>query len=272
VSDPTSIFPNQNTPTPVNPSGGSNTPPGNSNDQLATLLAQIKNDRGEPKYKSVEDALNALRHSQDYIPQLSDKLRQQEQELAAARASASKIEELERTLAALTQNNKPADPPLPGPSGLSKEEIAELVSSTLSNQQKEAIAKQNLSQVVSTLTQSFGDKAEEVFYGKAKEVGMSVQEINELAAKSPAAAYRLLGIGDAKPNASPATPGINTGSLEPKVDSFISKNNKPTLIGATTNDLREESVNAKKMVEELHKSGLSTYDLTDPKVYFKHFK
>lgn len=276
MSDPTSIFNNQNPQaTPGNDNnGGSNTPNGSSSDQLGTLLSQIKNDRGEQKYKSVEDALNALKHSQDYIPQLSDKLRQQEQELAAAKAAAAKIEELERTLLQLTQNNTSNAPATPAQAGLSKEEIAELVSSTLTAKQQEAVAKENLSKVVSTLTKSFGDKAEEVFYGKAKELGMTVVEINSLAAKSPTAAYKLLGLdsGSAAPSTPPSSGSVNTGGFQPKQDSFVGKNNKPTLIGATTADLYQEATNAKKMVEELHGQGLSVHDLTDPKVYFKHFK
>jgi len=274
VSDPTSIFNNQTPPaTPDNQNtGGSNTPNGGSPDQLVTLLAQIKNDRGEQKYKSVEDALNALKHSQDYIPQLSDKLRQQEQELAEAKAAAAKIAQLEQTLLQLTQNNTPPAATPPVPAGLSKEEIAELVSNTLTAKQTEAVAKENLSKVVSTLTQSFGDKAEEVFYGKAKELGMSVTEINSLAAKSPVAAFKLLGIGESKGAPAPAAGSINTSAFTPKQDSFVGKNTKPTLIGATTADLREETVNARRMVEELHGQGLSVHDLTDPKVYFKHFK
>jgi len=274
VSDPTSIFNNQNTPPGDNQNnGGSNTPNGGNPDPLVTLLAGIKNDRGEQKYKSVEDALNALKHSQDYIPQLSDKLRQQEQELAEAKAAAAKIAELERTLQTLTQNNAPSAPASPAPAGVSKEEIAELISNTLTVQQQAAVAKENLGKVVTTLTQSFGDKAEEVFYNKAKELGMSVTEINSLAAKSPQAAFKLLGL-DNPTNApsAPNTGSINTGGFQPKQDSFVGKNSKPTLIGATTADLREETHNAKRMVDELHNQGLSVHDLTDPKVYFKHFK
>lgn len=274
TTETTSIFNNQNPPPGDNQNnGGSNTPNGGTPDPLVNLLAGIKNDRGEQKYKSVEDALNALKHSQDYIPQLSDKLRQQEQELAEAKAAAAKISELERTLQSLTQNNTPPAPATPASAGLSKEEIAELISNTLTTQQHAAVAKENLGKVVTTLTKSFGDKAEEVFYNKAKELGMSVVEINSLAAKSPQAAFKLLGL-DGSPSASsaPNSGSINTGGFQPRQDSFVGKNSKPTLIGATTADLREETHNAKRMVDELHTQGLSVHDLTDPKVYFKHFK
>lgn len=274
MSDPTSIFNNQNPQTPATPdnSGASTPPNGNQSNQLADLLSSIKNDRGETKYKSVEDALNALKHSQDYIPQLSDKLRQQEQELAEAKAAAAKITELENTLKALTQqNNTPASPP--ATPGLSEEDIASLVTKTLTRQQQAEVSKQNLNQVVSAVTSAFGEKSEEVFYGKAKELGMSVEDINALAARTPTAALKLLGLdGGAKPTGNASSGSINTSAFQPAQESFVSKNAKPALIGATTSDLREESNNSRKMVDELHQQGLSVHDLTDPKVYFKHFK
>lgn len=273
MSDQTSIFNNQNTPAPQDQNnGGSNTPTPSSNDQLATLLSGIKNERGEQKYKSVEDALNALKHSQDYIPQLSDKLRQQEQELAEARAAAAKISTLEETLKTLTQQQSQASS-TPAPQGLNADQVAALVSQTLTKQQQADLAKNNLTSVVSKVKESFGEKAEEVFYGKATEVGMSMEEINALAARNPTAALKLLGIeGKATAPAPNASGSINTSAFQPTPDSLIGRNSKPTLIGATSADLNEESRNARRMVDELHGQGLTVHDLTDPKVYFKHFK
>lgn len=273
MSDPTSIFNNQNTPAPQDQNnGGSNPPTPSSNDALAHLLSGIKNERGEQKYKSVEDALNALKHSQDYIPQLSDKLRQQEQELAEAKAQAAKIAELENTLKALTQ---PSQTPASQPAvqGLTAEEVAALVNKTLTQTQQAELAKNNLSSVVDTVRKEFGEKAEEVFYGKARDLGMSMEEINSLAARSPVAALKLLGVDKGSPAPQPNSAGsINTSAFQPAADSLIGKNSKPTLVGATSEDLKAESLNARKMVEELHGQGLSIHDLTDPKVYFKHFK
>jgi DNA repair exonuclease SbcCD ATPase subunit len=274
MSDPTSIFNNQNPPAPQdqNNGGNSNPPTPSSNDQLAHLLTGIKNERGEQKYKTVEDALNALKHSQDYIPQLSDKLRQQEQELIAAKAAADKITELENTLKALTQQSQ-TPPSTPTPQGMSEEQVAALVSKTLTQAQQAEVAKNNLSKVVNTVKQAFGDKAEEVFYGKAQELGMSMEEINSLAARTPTAALKLLGVEGSTPTPQPNNAGsINTSAFQPTPDSLISRNSKPTLVGATTADLNAESANAKRMVEELHSQGKSVHDLTDPKVYFKYFK
>lgn len=275
MSDPTSIFENnQNQATQPNQNNGgaSNPPNGNQSNPLADLLGSIKNDRGETKYKTVEDALNALKHSQDYIPQLSDKLRQQEQELAEAKAAAAKITELENTLKALTQNANNQQSSPPAPAGLSAEEIANLVNQTLTQKQQADLAKANIGTVVSAVTKAFGDKSEEVFYGKAKELGMSVEDINALASRTPTAALKLLGLDSAKPSAPYSGGGINTSGFQPTQETFVGKNAKPTLIGATSSDLRQESVNSRKMVDELHSQGLTVHDLTDPKLYFKHFK
>jgi hypothetical protein len=275
MSDPTSIFDNnQNQPTQANQNnGGTGTPPnGNQSNPLADLLGSIKNDRGEPKYKSVEDALNALKHSQDYIPQLSDKLKQQELELAEAKAAAAKISQLEDTLKSLTQNANNQQSSPPAPAGLSAEDVATLVSQTLTKQQQADLAKANIGTVVSAVTKAFGDKSEEVFYGKAKELGMSVEDINALASRTPTAALKLLGLDGVKTTPTSNTNSVNTSAFQPTQETFVGKNAKPTLIGATSADLKEEAVNSRRMVDELHNQGLTVHDLTDPKVYFKHFK
>ena len=100
---------------------------------------------------------------------------------------------------------------------------------------------------------------------------MSVEEVNELASKSPQAVLGLLGItssqGGYKP---PITSGTNTASYTPPTESYV-KANKGALLGATYQDLVTEKQNSSKMLEELSANGLSIADLTDPKVFFKHF-
>lgn len=274
MSDQTSIF-NSPSPSPAGdePTGGSNPPNAVPDNQLKTILEGIRNDKGEPKYKTIEDAVVALKHSQEYIPQLTEKLRSQEVELANAKAAAAKVAELERTLESLTQSKQSPAQTTPVPAGLSKEEIAGLITSTLEQQRQQAAASENQSQVINALTTAFGTKAEEVFYAKAKDLGLTVGAINSLAAQSPKVVLQLLGIESSKgASQSPNSGAINTTGIQPTQGSFIGKNTKPTLIGATTSDLHAESLNSRKMVEELHKQGLSVSSLTDPKVYFKQFK
>lgn len=264
---------NQNTGTNPNqqgaPGGDTSVP---SNPDLGNLLAGIKNERGEQKYKNVEDALKALQHSQEYIPNLKTELEKRDAELERLRQETAKINSLEQTLLELTQNkNSNTEQP---PKGLSEEDIAHLVSGQLTKLQQEAVQTTNLDAVVTAVKSKFGDKSEEVFYNKAKELGMSAAEINALAAKNPKAALKLLGLDDVAPNQTRNVPGngsINTTGFTPQKDSEIRRNPKPVIVGATTEDLHTEAKNARAMVDELHAQGLSTYDLTDPKVFRKVF-
>lgn len=270
MSDQTSIFNSNQNPGETPP----NNAPGNGanglQDELATLLTSIKNERGEPKYKTVQDALNALKHSQDYIPQLKDKEQELQRKLDEALQKVSKLDTLEQTVLELTQ--KVSTSPQNPTAGLTEEQVAELVTRTLTRTQLASLQQTNLETVANTVKAKFGDKAEQVFYDKAKELGMSVAEFNALAAKTPKAVLKLVGIDDSQQRQSTIPVNFNTDGFQPQPNSQLGRNTKPAIIGATSQDLREESANAAAMVEELAGMGMSVHDLTDPKVYNKFFK
>lgn len=236
---------------------------------ITTLLEGIKNERGEPKYKSLHDALVALQHSQTYIPQLTTQLSQKDTELIEARAAAAKVAELERSIEALTQRQP--TPQATPPAGLSEEQIAELVSRTLTSRQAADLAKQNASAVATALQSALGTEAEAQYNAKAEELGMTVLELNALAARSPKVVLKMFDVKAPVTTGSPTQPTINTTGIQPHQDTFVGRNKSAVMVGATTADLRMESENARKMVEELHNEGLTVHDLTDPKVYFKRF-
>ena len=271
MSDPdTSIFGNPNsqeTPAQTNTSGVSPTQP---NDELATLLVSIKNERGEQKYRTVQDALKALGHSQEYIPELSQKLKQQEEELKQAREAAARVAELERVVQSLTEAKPHTE--TPSQSGLSEEQVAAQVVRILSEQGKKKVAEDNVATVVNTVKKVYGDKAESVFYGRAQELGMTVDQFNSLAASTPKAVLKLLGLEDkaVMPSQSP-TQTFNTTGLEPRKDTFVGRNSQAVQVGATSNELINETRNAKKMVDELHAQGKSVHDLTSWAEYQKYF-
>lgn len=271
MSDQSIFGENQNnSQTPANNPAPSNGQP-SQNDQLATLLASVRNENGEQKYKTVEEALKALQHSQTYIPSLKTELETAKAELARAKAEAERIAELERTLETLTQNQNSSVNTTP--QGLSEEQIADLVVQTLQKTSTEAEKKKNILSVVNTMKEQFGDKAEEVFYNKAQELGLGKDEINQIAAKSPQAAFKLLGLGVSQDlNGTPSKSGINSAAFQLTPESLIRKNDKTVLLGATNDEVMSEMQKSRQMVEELEKAGLSTYDLSDPKVFNKYFK
>lgn len=258
------------------------TPPANQNqsngssapnvDPIADLLGSIKNERGEQKYKDVQEALKGLQNSQEYIPTIKSQLTAAEQEKIRLQAEVDRLRTIEDTVAALTSQQQ-SQGIQQAPAGMNEEQIAELVNRTLTRKEQENVQRSNLTTVVSTLQQSFGADAEKKYNEKAKELGMSVTELNTLAAKSPKAVLSMLGVTGqpAKQDASASNGSVNTSAFQPKPETFVSRNQKSALIGATTEDLKIESANARGMVEELHAQGLSVHDLTDPKKYNQFF-
>ena len=276
MSDPTSIFENTNsgnTTQPIDATGNSITAPNDS--ELTNLLNGIKNERGEPKYKSVKEAIIGLQNAQEFIPSLKTSLADKDAEISRLRLEANRVAALEDAVRNLTEQTRTEGSPTN--SGMSEQDIANLVNRSLENTltQREVQSKQkeNIGTVVSALQTAFGQDAEKKFYEKATELGMSVAEFNALAAKSPKMVLNSLGVtGKEAPQGFTPTQGsVNTQGFTPTQDTSIGRNKVPTLIGATTQDLMVERLAANKMVSELHAAGKSVYDLTDPKVYFKHF-
>jgi uncharacterized protein (DUF1810 family) len=271
------IFSGQGTPTSQQQQGGAATPPTvPQNDPYADLLGSIKNERGEPKYKDVQTALDALKHSQEFIPNLKTENESMKAELERLRQEAARIKELEDTLARLSSGQQPPQQQTPATQGLDAEAVAKLVSQTIERQEKEKTAKQNTQTVTTKMVEVFGPEAEKVFYQKAQEFGLSVEQVNALAAQSPQAVFNLYGIGAAtQPQGrfpAPSTGTVNTGGYQPQKQSHLGKNDKSVIIGASTDEVKMERERSKALVDELHSNGLTTYDLTDPKAYFRYFK
>lgn len=272
MADQPNIFDDTNK--PVTPAPQGNAPAGGSAEHsvnpLDDLLKSIKNEHGAPKYSSAEEALKGAAHAQEYIQQLKADNAAKEAELALLRGESGKQAELERTVQELMQKiSQPANQ-----SGITADQVAELVKSQLSAQDKQKLATQNTQQVVNAVKTAFGDEAGVKFYQKAAEMGMSNDEFNALAARSPQAVLTLFGIGAQAHRSSTLAPSasrVNTASFEPQKESFVGRNKTGMLLGSTTSDLIAEGNRSKSMVDELHAAGLSVHDLSDPKVYAKYF-
>lgn len=276
MSDQTSIFNEQQVVTPQqsnqSPASSGGVPP---NEPFADLLKSITNERGEQKYGNLPDALKGLQHSQQFIQQLKDETSSLKSELERLKSELASRRSVEDAVAELTSRKAPQG--TTNPQGLTEEAVADLVERTLSTRETVTQQKKNLQSVVNAMSQKFGNTAEQEFYTRANSVGLSAKQVNELAAQSPSAVFKLLGLdapqGQPKEqSAAPLGTSVNTGGYQPQQDTFIRKNGKGVMLGATTQDFKEEFENAKKLVEELETKGLTTYDLTDPKVYYKFFK
>lgn len=185
------------TPTPANPQEPTNL--------FADQLKGIVDESGRQKYDSPEKALEALRHSQTYIPQLKTQLTQQEQELAALRAELAQRKSVEELIASRLAPKEPQPVSTPATAGLDEATVLNLVNQTLTQTEETKRRATNLASVETALLSKFGDKAKEVLESKAKELGVGMAKMKELAEESPQ--LILSHFGPAKATVTPTTGG-----------------------------------------------------------------
>lgn len=180
------------------------------------------------KYATLDDAIKSVPHAQKHISTL-------EAELAASKAELEKRRTAEDLLEELRAASNTQAPAQAGPS-ITTEEITQIVQRTLGQNEAQVKATNNIEKVKSAFLSSFGDTSAEVYDKVARESGLSMADLNKLAATSPNLVIKLAGITEKqnspvnKPNSS-----INTEALN-------STNNNQTLSarvkpGASTKDL-----------------------------------
>jgi hypothetical protein len=198
-----SIFNNDEQSTPAEASQSGNEQ-ASAADQL---LGAIVNSEGKQKYASVEDALKATAAAQEHIRRL-------EEENTSFR---QKVEE-STTLQAVLDAVKPREVSEPAPAALTssigEDDVAQLLEGMLNKRETEATAKANVSKVTSAFVEKHGVEAEAKYYESASALGFTNSEINELAARNPAAVFKMLGIDDKPaPVANPLRSSVGAGNL-----------------------------------------------------------
>lgn len=273
MADQPNIFSNeQQQETPATNNGTANTNTTTQEAPFADLLGSILNERGEPKYKTVQDALYGLKHAQEYIPQVKAKATEAEDKMHQLEAEVQRLKSLESTVLELTQQREQAST---NGVTLGEQDIAQLVERTLTSRQQAEIQKENVKNVVSTLSAKFGAEAEKVFYTKAQEMGLTMEEMNALAAKTPKAVLTLLGVSEQvahkQTHNAPVQGSINTSAFQQNPQSFVGREQKSTMIGSTSQDIKEAVDRASAMVDEFAREGITSLDLSNPKLYNKYF-
>lgn len=171
------------------PPAGEPTPSGVQNppsDNLQDLLKNIKNDQGEQKYKSLEDALVALDHSQKYIPELKTQLSGTQQELNEMKVKMEKFGNIEETVQRLlAQKQEPQAHTPPSATGLDEQAVMKLVQQSLQARESQTQMQVNQKTVNDALVAKFGDKVIETLESKAKELNTTRQALGELAKNNP---------------------------------------------------------------------------------------
>lgn len=185
------------TPTPQSPQEHTNL--------FADQLKGIVDEGGRQKYDSPEKALEALRHSQSYIPQLKGQLTTYEQEIATLKAELAQRKSVEELIASRLAPQEPTHVSQPAQAGLDEATILNLVNQTLTQTEDNKRRVTNLASVEAALVSKFGDKAKDALVSKAKELGVGMEKMKELAEEHPQ--LILSHFGPAKATVSPTTGG-----------------------------------------------------------------
>lgn len=180
-------------------------------------LAKVVEAKGET-FKDVQVLAKSKLESDRYIKELEEQAKAMREELAKQDYAAKLIAQLENKAPNPTNGNAPAPNQNNGsttPSDtkpvISEDVLKALVEKTLTEREAHNTSQQNVAMVRDTLLNKYGTNAKAHVEGKAKELGMSYDRLEALAAESPTAFLSL--IGEPKPEFKPlVNSSINTQS------------------------------------------------------------
>lgn len=206
-------------------------------DVLATKLSTILNEEGQPKYANVETALDALKHSQEFIPSLKNQVSEQEAEIARLREQVAKQQGVQEALERFGQQPQaqPQQPEATPTEQPGQEDIASLVQNTFESYIQNTQAEKNFEQVQSALVSQYGDKASDFIATKAKELNTTTESLEEMAKTNPTMALHILGTV-AKPTTGVSYGGTNTTSFGSQEPAKLERPAQSLLSGASDKD------------------------------------
>lgn len=169
-------------------------------EQQESYLAKLVAQRGE-NWKDPEVLAKGKLEADTYITTLEEQIAQMREDLSKQEYSKQLLDQLQNkatestTVNSAMANNKNDGSASEGNTKpeVSEESLKSLVEQTLTQREKEATVKQNLLVVEEELKKSFGTEASAYVQNKAKELGLSLKRMEELAAESPTAFFNLIG-------------------------------------------------------------------------------
>ena len=178
------------------------------------------------KYKSAEDALKSVPHAQEHIKTLEEEMAQLKEELTRRKTAEELLDELKSGTQS-TENTTQVQE-------FDQDRLMQLVNQTIEQKEQQSKAQQNAKTVANRFTEQYGAKAEDAYNQIAKDAGLTVEQLNNLAATSPNVVMKLAGFESKPTTIGKPSSSINTQALN---------NTKPTELsarvpkGASTKDM-----------------------------------
>lgn len=217
-------------------------PASSNTNPFADKLNEIVNDKGEPKYKDIEAALEALKHSQDFIKTLQNESQQTKTSLQEMQSELEKRKSVEDVVKSLTNQNTQSSESKPSTEGkdnaLDEDKVRNMLESLLNEKTSSQKKEDNLSLVVRTISETHGEKAKSFIQQRAKELNTTPQELQKLAEDNPNIALSLLGGGTSTSN-SPSTQTTNPPRYVQKSEELERPKQRLITGGASNKDVMD---------------------------------
>ena len=163
---------------------------------LADLVGEGK------KFKTADDLAKAKLESDRFIESLKRENQEMREDLAARLT-------VEQALAKQREagNVEPPKPTENTPNPQRQVDLGDQIEQALAKRDQAKTVQSNIEIVTTKMTEVFGsiDKAAETISARSKELGMSVESLQQMASTNPKAFYKLIGVEDKPPAASPTT-------------------------------------------------------------------
>lgn len=159
------------------------------------------------KYSSVSEVYKAFGHAQNHISSLEEKYSTLEQELNKRKSAEEVLEEIRSRE---TNQQKPTSQGVE----VNEQVLSELVKKQLDMRSAQQVAQDNLKVFKEQYSAAFGEKAPDMYASLSKETGLSFDDLNAMAAKSPQAVLKMAGVGQQKAKPVGSVSGsVNTQAL-----------------------------------------------------------
>ena len=165
-------------------------------DSFVQKLVEAKGDN----WKDPEVLAKGKIEADGYIQKLEEQLTNMREDLSKQDYAKDLLEQLQNKAAdpinaknAMPNNNTGGTSEGNTNPNLSEEDLKSLVERTLTERDKDSVVKQNLNLVNNEMEKSYGTDASAKIQNKAKELGLTIERMQEIAAESPNAFFNLIG-------------------------------------------------------------------------------
>ena len=177
-----------------------------------SYVAKLVEAKGE-NWKDPEVLAKGKLEADNYISELEKQLSQMREDMSKQDYAKTLLDQLQNKAAdsitanTAMPNNNNTDGTMEGNTSLSpsEDDLKSLVEQTLTQREKENTVKQNLALVDQELEKSYGTEARATIEKKSRELGISIERMQEIASESPTAFFSL--IGEPKKSFSPMVQG-----------------------------------------------------------------